>query len=93
MGKWTPGKWETGECSWNDDGEVRYTLRGFTEAKAADARMIAAAPELADMLAELVSDVFYVGGEIVIRCEDHAAALRKVADARALLARVKGDDQ
>ncbi|KAB2733605.1 hypothetical protein [Brucella intermedia] len=42
----TPGPWETGQASWNEDGEVRYTLHGVFDAKTADAYLIAAAPDL-----------------------------------------------
>jgi len=37
----TKGPWETGEASWNEDGEVRYTLHGNKYAKVADCQLIA----------------------------------------------------
>lgn len=42
----TPAPWKTGEASWNEDGEVRYTLHGNSQAKKADAQLIEAAPDL-----------------------------------------------
>lgn len=48
--KTTPGPWETGQAHWNEDGDVMYTLHGIKEAKVADARLIAAAPDLLEAL-------------------------------------------
>jgi hypothetical protein len=60
--KHTAGPWETGQVSWDEEtGDVRYTLHGIKVAHVADARLIAAAPEL---LAALESAVELVG-EIV----------------------------
>lgn len=60
MSKHTPGPWETGEASWNEEGEVRYTLHGVYEAKAADARLIGLAPDLYG----LVNDVEAFGPDV-----------------------------
>ncbi len=46
----TPGPWETGEVSWNEDGDVRYTLHGIKTANVSDCRLISAAPDLLDAL-------------------------------------------
>lgn len=53
MNKHTPAPWITGEASWNDDGDARYTPHGIKELNAADARLIASAPELLDALENL----------------------------------------
>jgi hypothetical protein len=50
----TPGPWEVGYCTWNDEGNVCYELRGIKQGGAADARLIAAAPELLSCLIEMV---------------------------------------
>lgn len=55
--KHTPGPWKTGEASWNEDGEVRFTLHGVSEARVADAHLIAAAPSLLEAL-ELITPEF-----------------------------------
>ena len=52
----TPGPWNTGEASWNEDGDVRYTLHGVKVAKVADCQLIAAAPDLLEALRDMVSD-------------------------------------
>lgn len=44
--KYTPGPWHVTDATWDDDGNVRYTLTGIKDAKIADARLIAAAPEM-----------------------------------------------
>jgi hypothetical protein len=46
----TPGPWEVGYCTWNDDGNVCYELKGIKRASALDARLIAAAPDLLEAL-------------------------------------------
>lgn len=48
--KHSPAPWKTGEASWNEDGDVRYTLHGIKEAKVTDARLIEAAPVMYDLL-------------------------------------------
>lgn len=42
----TEGPWETGPVSWDENGDVRYTLVGNKDASWADARLIEAAPDL-----------------------------------------------
>lgn len=54
--KHTPGPWEVLEASWDEDGNVRYSLAGIKQASVADARLIAAAPELLEALQEVFSD-------------------------------------
>jgi len=46
----TPGPWSVGRCSWNDEGNVCYELEGIRQGCAADARLIAAAPDLLSAL-------------------------------------------
>ena len=42
----TQKNWEIGEVTFNDQGDVQFTLRGVKVAKASDFRLISAAPEL-----------------------------------------------
>jgi hypothetical protein len=42
----TSGPWSAFGASWNDEGDVRYTLLGVKEAKRADALLISAAPDM-----------------------------------------------
>lgn len=51
--KHTPAPWKTGEASWNEDGEVRYTLHGNKSANAADCALIEAAPDMLEALENL----------------------------------------
>jgi hypothetical protein len=46
----TPGPWKVCRGDWSEDGNARYELEGISVIKAADAYLIAAAP---DLLAEL----------------------------------------
>lgn len=78
MSEHTNGPWLTGEVSWNEKGEVRYTLQGVTHACAADARLIAAAPELLEALKGLVEQTAQYGHD------------EEIADARAAIAKAEG---
>ena len=51
----TPGPWSVVRASCDDNGDVRYVLDGIKEAKAADARLIAAAPDLLEALKATVA--------------------------------------
>lgn len=42
----TPGPWTVCRGDWSEDGNARYELEGIAFLKAADAYLIAAAPEL-----------------------------------------------
>lgn len=44
--KHTPGPWYVTDATWAEDGSVQYKLYGISHANAADARLIAAAPDL-----------------------------------------------
>jgi len=55
--KHTTGAWEVLEASWDEDGNVRYSLAGIKQASVADARLIAAAPELLEAL-EAITDLY-----------------------------------
>ena len=46
----TPGPWKTGQSSWNDEGEVQYTLHGIKHAGYADCMFIAASRALVPTL-------------------------------------------
>ncbi|AEP08929.1 hypothetical protein [Micavibrio aeruginosavorus] len=50
----TPGPWETGEASWNEEGDARYTLHGIKEVHAFDCQFIAASREAVPALIEEV---------------------------------------
>lgn len=45
-----PGPWNVGQVSWNEDGDVTYTLRGIKEARHADMLLIDAAPDFFEAL-------------------------------------------
>lgn len=51
--KHTPGPWSVGRAGWTDDGNVWYELEGIKKGCAADARLIAAAPDLLEGLQAL----------------------------------------
>lgn len=51
--KHTPGPWGVERGDWSEEGNVRFELTGIKVLKAADARLIAAAPDLL-AFAELV---------------------------------------
>ena len=51
----TPGLWAIPSASWNDAGDVTYTLTGIKTASILDARLIAAAPELLAALKSVLS--------------------------------------
>ena len=81
---WTPGPWtvvQTGPSDWAvDDAGGHYHSGPHAEA---DARLIAAAPEMAEMVAEYASLVHsdYCGVREHARC----------VEARVLLARIRGE--
>jgi hypothetical protein len=65
--KHTPGPWTVTDAIWDSGGDVAYILTGVKEACAADAHLIAAAPELLEALRTLVrmnNDAGPFGGEI-----------------------------
>jgi hypothetical protein len=82
----TPAPWETGEASWNDEGEVRYTLHGVTVAKVSDARLIAAAPDLLEALEEIVADY-----DEYKRNRPMTPDLPHIKKARAAIAKARGE--
>ncbi len=56
------------------------------------ARLIAAAPDLLEALEALCEqDNSYHGGVIHIPCENHGDAIRKMREARAAIAKARGD--
>ena len=86
---WKPGPWWLTE---EDDGyglKYRVTIPGvaaFKMSEAANARLIAAAPEMAASIEAMVeSHHHYVGGPCEVPCE--------FATARALLARIHGEER
>ena len=50
MTTYASGPWTVGRCSWNEDGNVCYELIGIKQGCAPDARLIAAVPELLEVL-------------------------------------------
>jgi hypothetical protein len=74
---------------WVRDKRLDTPVGEFDEA---DARPIAAAPELEAELGELVDqNIEYSGECIVIRCGSHNAAIERVRNARAVLAKARGE--
>ena len=55
MTEHTPGPWEVGNATWDEDGDVMYALKGNKVACAPDARLIAAAPDLLDALEAILA--------------------------------------
>jgi len=49
----TKGPWEVGYCTWNEEGNVCYELRGIKQGCASDARLISAAPDLLEFAEEV----------------------------------------
>lgn len=55
----TPGPWRVEQASWDEEtGDVRYTLDDVKGASAADARLIAAAPDLLEALQAVDQQTF-----------------------------------
>ena len=50
MTKHTPGPWRVVAVDWSGDGNARFEIKGITRTGLADARLIAAAPELLAVL-------------------------------------------
>lgn len=94
---YTPGPWNVTQASWDDEtGDVRYTLGGVKIAKVADARLIAAAPELLEAL-ELYA-LSYADEELVqlAECTDGMGEISPVTAKRevirrAAIAKAKGE--
>lgn len=61
ISKHTPGPWRVGIADWSDAGNARYELHGIKTISVADARLIAAAPDLLAslqrMLAQFESEI------------------------------------
>lgn len=94
MSKHTPGPW--GHKTWdvNKDGEFNYTVEkddksiceivGTGEQAEANARLIAAAPELLEALKVCSAELF-------AQCADHPRAMLFVKEARAAIAKAEGE--
>ena len=52
----TPGPWRVGISDWSDSGNARYELIGIKHISAADARLIASAPDLLAALQVVLRD-------------------------------------
>ncbi|MBX9834632.1 MAG: hypothetical protein K2X65_00465 [Burkholderiaceae bacterium] len=55
----TPGPWTVLRADWDEAGNARYTLDGITTIGINDARLIAAAPTLLEVLQELEESSSY----------------------------------
>jgi len=53
--KHTPGPWSVKDASFDEDGDVRYTLEGVKTARVADANLIDAAPDLLEACQALLT--------------------------------------
>lgn len=85
--KFTKGLWETGAVSWNDANEVQYTLHDIFHANAADAHLIAAAPDLYEALYRLTRDCEIAG------LQEQAGFDCWIIMANAALAKARGEAQ
>jgi hypothetical protein len=93
----TPGPWHVVEADWNDEGDARYVLTGVKKIDMADARLIAAAPDVYEALTTLLD---YFGGPVDVKlCELGRDAiislplqvrLGDLMDARAAVAKAEG---
>lgn len=61
--KHTPGPWDIADIDWDMRGNARYSLAGIKKVSAADARLIAAAPDLLAALKEARDYVVDYGSE------------------------------
>lgn len=77
----TPGAWVVSAASFDEEtGDVQYTLEGVKLIRKADARLIAAAPELLEALIELrrvADDKMAFKSELVAACQKADAAIAK----------------
>lgn len=83
MSKHTPGPWTVGRCTWNEDANVCYELEGIKRGSAADARLIAAAPDLLEALCT-ARDHIDMGALEISHCKDAKrirAAIAKATNA------------
>lgn len=90
--KFTPGPWGSVIASWGDNG-VCFEIEGIQSINAADAHLIAAAPELYEIVERLACDLeaeiqHRAPGELPRRIERDMAV---VYEARAMLAKARGD--
>lgn len=84
MNKHTPGPWEVVAVDWSEEGNARFEIHGITRTGIADARLIAAAPELLDALRTIVETDFLPGA-----WNDQYEAIAKKA--RAAIAQATGE--
>lgn len=96
MSKWTPGPWliteqDPPEIHGNDERRTVVcitTAPRSNEWNMADARLIAAAPELAEALADCVEALGHLQDSLAVRVNPPT-----LEAARALLARINGDEK
>jgi hypothetical protein len=82
----TAGPWTVHTADWGAGGNARYTLSGIKEISKADARLIAAAPDLLEALQAMASsfhDVEHMGpgGHKAIAARKARAAIAKATGA------------
>jgi hypothetical protein len=76
----TPGPWEVGYCTWNDDDNVCYELKGIKRASALDARLISAAPDLLEALKRVMPFIDCIAAVTREEIIEYESAM-KMADA------------
>ena len=80
MSAHTPGPWTVVAIDWAETGNARFEIKGIRRTGMADARLIAAAPQLLEALKEAV-------GLIEMAVPFEGSTVRK---ARAAIAKVEG---
>ena len=75
----TPGPWTVVAIDWAETGNARFEIKGIRRTGMADARLIAAAPDLLEALQRAV--------DLLARYPKHDEAWRQ---ARAAIAKVEG---
>ncbi|SAK88062.1 hypothetical protein AWB76_06274 [Caballeronia temeraria] len=88
--KHTPGPWTVERGDWSEEGNVRFEIEGIKVFKAADARLISAAPDLLESLRTTAT--FLQSATLIMDKGSRQMALETVAEARAAIAKATGEE-